>query len=68
MHFIDLFWQIVPAFPPSGLLAHGLDLAAAVVAMVGLGGVWVAVFLWQLKRMPLVPVHDPVLTEVMHHG
>jgi hypothetical protein len=67
MRFIDLLWEIVPAFPPSDLVGHWLDIAGAVVAAIGVGGVWLAVFLWQLKKLPLVPLHDPVLAE-MHHG
>ena len=25
----------------------------------GVGGIWLAYFLWQLQRRPLVPLHDP---------
>ncbi|HEV3202826.1 MAG TPA: hypothetical protein VGY77_00515 [Gemmataceae bacterium] len=67
MRFVDLLWQIIPAFPPSNLLGHGWDFAAALVAMLGIGGIWLAVFLRQLDKWPLVPVHDPVLAEVIHH-
>ena len=30
-----------------------------------MGGIWVAVFFWQLKRKPLLPLHDPWLREVL---
>ena len=36
--FVNLLWQIVPAFEPEGLLAHWLDIVVAVVALVGVGG------------------------------
>jgi hypothetical protein len=41
-----------------------MDLAA----LVGVGGVWLATFLWQLQRRPLLPIHDPYLPEVAQHG
>ena len=57
MHAVDLFWLVVPAFQPAGISIHWLD----VVALVGVGGIWIATFAWQLKRRPLLPVHDPGL-------
>jgi hypothetical protein len=66
--FVTLVWQIVPAFAPEGLLAHWLDIAVAVIALVGVGGVWLAMFLWQLQRMPLVPLHAPLAAEAPAHG
>jgi hypothetical protein len=38
-----------------------------VPAFLGVGGLWVAVFLWQLKGKPLVPQNDPLLAEVLEH-
>jgi hypothetical protein len=72
--FVSLFWQIVPAPLPHGVsadglgLGHGLDVLAAVMALLGVGGVWVAVFLRQLKRMPLVPLRSLGAEEAASHG
>lgn len=60
MHFLDMFWQIKPAFQQVGdtsLNVHWLDFAA----FLGIGGLWVFVFLTALARMkaPLLPAHDP---------
>jgi len=70
--FVNLFWQIVPApdwAPVDRLgLGYGLDALAAIVALVGVGGVWVALFLWQLKRMPLVPLRSLGAEEAAGHG
>ena len=68
MRFVDLMWQIVPAFPPGDLLGHWLDIATALLAWLGLGGIWMGVFVWQLKRMPLLPLHDPAFLEIVPHG
>jgi hypothetical protein len=72
--FINLVWQIIPAGPPSGSLAgwldlgYGLDILGAVIAMFGVGGVWLAMFLWQLKRLPLVPLRAAEPQEAPGHG
>ncbi|HSX82354.1 MAG TPA: hypothetical protein VLQ80_27805 [Candidatus Saccharimonadia bacterium] len=64
MHLVDLFWLVMPAFHPVGLYLHWLD----VVAPLGIGGLWVAVFVWQLQRRPLLPLHDPRLQGALEHG
>lgn len=74
MRFVDLFWLIVPAFGPgghstsaeahAGLHVHWLDIAA----VAGLGGIWLALYIWQLKRRPLLPLHDPHLLEVLERA
>jgi hypothetical protein len=63
MHVVELFWLVVPAFQPRGIAVHWLDVAA----LMGVGGLWIAVFVWQLKSRPLLPVHDPGLLGVTHH-
>jgi hypothetical protein len=63
LRFVDLYWMVKPAFLPEGLRVHWLD----PVALVGVGGVWLALFVWQLKKLPLVPLGDPQLAEVAHH-
>ncbi|MDX1521048.1 MAG: hypothetical protein R3264_05440, partial [Anaerolineae bacterium] len=65
---LDLIFLINPAFHPGGLFIHWLDFAL----LVGIGGIWLALFAWQLKRVPvLYPVHDPRLKsshEEVAHG
>ncbi len=63
VRFLDLFWIIMPNFYPHGFHIHWLDFAAPI----GIGGVWVAVFVWQLKGRALLPVNDPRLIEVFAH-
>lgn len=55
MRLLDLFWLTAPAFHPARLAVHWLDLAVPV----GLGGIWLATFLFHLKRRPLLALHDP---------
>lgn len=67
VHLVDLFWLVTPPFRQAGVSIHWLDLAAPV----GIGGVWVAAFVWLLKRKSLLPLHDPRdprLREAFDHG
>jgi hypothetical protein len=54
------FWMVAPAFGEAAPRFHWLDW----VAPIGIGGIWVAAFAWQLKRRPLLPLHDPNLREL----
>ncbi len=55
LRLVDMFWLVAPAFHPEGFTIHWMDLAAPV----GLGGLWLAAFFSNLKRAPLLPLHDP---------
>ncbi len=68
MALVNLFWQIIPAFPPASLVGHWPDILATLIALAGIGGIWVAIFLGQLRKVPLIPPHDPTLAEVKSHG
>jgi hypothetical protein len=63
MRLVDLFWLIVPAFGHGhGAEEHGSPVIGAflfVAAVVGIGGVWLGVYLWQIKRLPLLAVAEP---------
>jgi len=64
--FLDLFYLIGPEAYTKGLSFHWLDVAA----VVGLGGIWVAIFTSNLKSRPLLPVHDAGLADALraeHH-
>ena len=47
MRFIDIYWNVQPAHWRS-VHVHWLDAAT----LVGVGGLWLAVFMWQLARGP----------------
>ncbi|MGE5326271.1 MAG: hypothetical protein ACM3NO_04475 [Deltaproteobacteria bacterium] len=64
MSIVDIYWLIAPAFHGQGPSFHWLDWGT----VIGIGGLWLWVFLWQLKGKPLLPLHDPRLEEVLHHG
>ena len=64
MRAVDLFWLIRPAFSPGRFRFHWLDIAAPL----GVGGVWLAIFLWQLLQRPLLPRNDPEFAEALEHA
>ncbi len=62
--FMVVIWMVVPAFEPNRVHIHPQDLTA----MCGIGGIWVAAFVWQLKRRPLLPLHAAQAEGVAQHG
>jgi hypothetical protein len=54
---VDLFWLVGPELHLQGLTVHWMDVAASAAV----GGLWLAVFAWQLKGQPLLPQADPDL-------
>jgi len=64
MHWIDIFWLVMPALTPDGFRLSWIDISLTV----GLGGVFVY-SLWRLTtRHPLVPVGDPTLEDSVDFG
>jgi len=61
MRLLDVVWLVVPPFEPAGPLVSWLDVAA----LVGVGGLWLAVFGWQLGARPLLSPNDPRLRPVL---
>lgn len=57
--WVDLYWLTMPAFYPQGVHLHWLD----VVLPVGMGGGWLAFYLFQWQGKAPLPQHDPQLGE-----
>ncbi len=55
--YVNVFWLIVPAFYQGQFYFHWLNIAAPVA----IGGLWVALFAWNLARRPLLVRNDPRL-------
>jgi hypothetical protein len=58
---VDLFFLVAPEFETQGFSIHWLDIAAPI----GLGGLWLWLFLTQLRQRPLLPLRDPHLAEAL---
>jgi hypothetical protein len=62
IRLIDVFWVVMPAFSQPEFKRAGFHLSwMDFAAPIGLGGIWIAFFIWNLKRYPIVPVGDPRL-------
>jgi len=67
MRAVDLYWLVAPdsgqhaGLPP--LHAHWLDLAA----LVGIGGLWLLYYAYQLRQRPLLPLGEPELGALGGH-
>lgn len=63
LHYVDLYWIVLPALHPAGFLPHWLDLAA----LLGVGGVATGVGAWRLRSLPVIPVGDPELERALEY-
>jgi len=54
IRLVDVYWITEPAFYGERLRIHWMDF----ITPIAVGGLWLAVFFWQLKARPLVPVGD----------
>jgi hypothetical protein len=54
MQLMFMYYQIMPNFNVNSLANNWMDF----VMPLGIGGIWLACFLWQLQRYPLLPAHD----------
>jgi hypothetical protein len=68
MRLVDLHWMVLPAFGGGKVRLTWMNVALPL----GMGGIWFAYFLWQLQRMPILPVHDPRMEgaaeQAVEHG
>jgi len=77
MRFADLFMMVSPEFASAGgnlhllegehvshFFVHWLDVAAPL----GIGGIWVWMFLTQLRQRPLLATGDPYLRQALESG
>ena len=64
--FFDVMWWIAPSMNHEGFPAFYwlMDVAAGIA----IGGIWIAVYLWNLKKHPLLPSREVYLLETYHHG
>lgn len=59
-----LYWMIAPAIPIEGRQVFWTD----AVTPIAIGGLWLGLFLRELNRRPLLPVHVSAALPENHHG
>ena len=55
VHIVDTYWLVMPTLHPQGVSVSWMDFTAPI----GVGGLWLACFLWRLKSAPLLLAKDP---------
>jgi hypothetical protein len=63
VHWVDLYWVIMPALSPAGPRPSPWDLTA----FAGVGGIAAAFTLWRMHGVPAVPVRDPYLADSLRY-
>jgi hypothetical protein len=63
MRLVDLIWLVAPAFETHGLSYQWVNVALPL----GLAGIWMFVFVRNLRSRALLPVNDPYFKEVFAH-
>jgi hypothetical protein len=63
MRMLDLFWIVTPSFGRSGWIIKWTDIAAPLA----LGGIWVSLYIWQLRGRTLLVSASRDL-EALHHA
>ena len=63
---VNMYWIIEPAYDTTGPRLHPTDICA----LAGIGGIWLWAFFGQLKKLPLLPLHDQRFDAVLEpeHG
>ena len=64
MHFIDLYWIVLPSLHKSGVQFSWLDLTT----FIGIGGIQLGLFWKRLISRPLIPVNSPRLSESVKYS
>jgi hypothetical protein len=62
MRWVDLYWLIIPNFPDTkGVFSFSW---VNIASTLGIGGLWMVLFFFNLKARPLLPLHDPTLRDL----
>ena len=64
MRYVDIYWLTAPAFWPEQF--HFSWISAA--AFLGIGGLWLYLFIGQLKGQTIIPIHETWVEEAIREG
>lgn len=64
MRWVDLMWIVMPQYYQRGFRLTWMNL----VVPASIGCLWIAVFVWQLNKRPLLPLQAPNLERALQHG
>jgi hypothetical protein len=64
MHIVDAYWLVMPTLHQAGVALSWMDFTAPI----GIGGLWLALFLAHLKSASLLPQQDPGMQFAFVYG
>ena len=64
MRVVDVYWMVIPDATKGSFALSWIDFAA----FLGLGGIWLGLFLMFLEKRPLMPINAEDLVETLEHG
>jgi glucan phosphoethanolaminetransferase (alkaline phosphatase superfamily) len=64
MRFVNIYWDVTPAHHPEHFHFSWITIAA----FIGIGGLWLAAFIWQLKGQTIIPIHETWVEEAIREG
>ena len=64
MRFVDIYWLVTPAHHGE----HFYFSWTTIPAFFGIGGLWLAAFIWQLKGQTIIPIHETWVEEAIREG
>jgi len=62
LSLVDVYWLVAPAFGGGPRVR-----ASDILTVLGIGGIWIGTFVWQVQTMPLLPLHDPRFAAELEH-
>jgi hypothetical protein len=63
LRWLDIVWIIEPS--SSTRIAHGISWMD-LLAPIGIGGIWLWMFIWLLRRHPLIPLGERIEVDLAH--
>jgi hypothetical protein len=64
MRWVDLMWIVMPQYYQRGFRLTWMN----IVVPASIGCLWIAVFVWQLQKRPLLPLQAPNLEKTLGHS
>jgi len=72
MRYVDLMWMLIPAFSVGhsdfGSVDIVMSIVLSIVSPAAVGGLWLAMFIWQLSKRSLIPINDPQYESVLEQA
>ena len=65
---VDLFFLVIPAFHPNFETLTFMNVLVYVGGLICFGGIWVSLFVRNLQKYPLLPLHDDRMDEALGVG